>query len=141
MRRETPRSRAVLPVLACALLCAGSPPAAAATEKTAEAGPAVELGAMAVSVEGVRQSTFVVARVTATFASAAGAARYDTPGGIVRLRDAALEALQDTHPLETDGSVDEAAIERRLHRTIARRAPGIESVTLEILGVRTDDRQ
>lgn len=141
MGRSTPGSRALLPVLAWSLLVGGSLPAGAASEKPAGADPAVELGAMAVSVEGARQATFVVVRVTATFATAAGAARYDTPGGIIRLRDAALDALYDTHPSETIGTVDEAAIERRLHRTIARRAPGVESVELLVLGVRTGERQ
>ena len=141
MDKTTASRRSRRPVLAGALLCALCLPALAEDAIPAPGGAEVDLGALTFPVEGVREVTYVVARVAATFASASEADRHDDPEGIVRLRDAALGAVRDTRPGEVIGPVDVAAIERRLHRAIGRRALGLEGVRFDVLAVRTADRR
>ena len=129
------------PLLGGVLLCALCSPAPAEDTIPPPGGAEVDLGALTFPVEGARQVTYVVARVAATFASAADAERHDDPGGIVRLRDAALGAVRDTRPTEIVGPVDVAAIERRLHHAIVRRAPRLEGVRFDVLAVRAADRR
>ena len=141
MRKRTASRRMRRPVLAGALLCALCLPSLAEDAIPAQGDAEIDLGALTFPVEGVRQVTYVVARIAATFASAADADRHGDSGSIIRLRDAAHGAVRDTRPGEVAGQVDVAAIERRLHRAMSGRATGLEGVRFDVLAVRTADRR
>ena len=147
-----PLSEATVPkrwrrVLACILLCAAcsQAPAQETAQETAPApDPApdttVDLGALTFTMQEARQATHVVARITARFADAPRAAPHRDPDGIIRLRDAALEAVRDARSGAGGEPIDVAAMERRLRREFTGRAPGLEGVQFEVLGVRSVER-
>lgn len=127
--------------LLCAASAAGAAPEAAAPAADAGRAAMIDLGPLAFSVEGAWRVTHVVAGLAARFADADAAGPHRDPGGIVRLRDAALGAVRDAPPGGAAGTVDLSAIERRLLRAMAARAPGLEEVRLRPLGTRTEDRR
>lgn len=141
MDETTAPRRTCRSILACALLCAVCLPVSAEEKSPASGDAVVDLGALTFPVEGVRQVTQIVARVTANFANEQEAEPHRAPEGIIRLRDAALGAVRDTSAAEAAAPIDVAAIERRLQRAIAWRAPGLEGIRFDVLGVRTDDRR
>ena len=130
-------------ILTCILLCAAcSSSLAEGIAPTPDSAPdaTVDLGALTFTVQGARQVTHVVGRISARFADAPHAASHRDPEGILRLRDAALGAVRDARPGEGAEPIDVAAIERRLHRAITSRAPGLEEVRFDVLGVRSIER-
>lgn len=137
----TASRRTCRPILAGALLCALRLPAMAEDAAPSPGGAEVDLGALTFPVEAAREVTQVVVRVAATFGAAPDAEPHDDSAGILRLRDAALGAVRDTRPHEIREPDGIAAIERRLHRAMAPRAPGLDAVRIVILDVRTADRR
>lgn len=138
-RRRTVHGQARAALLGAALLLVGAVPTAA-KDPPAGSSPAVDLGALTFSVEGPRRVTRVVGRVTLLFDGPEEEGRDRSEAGIPWFRDAAHGAVRETRPAEVAGDVDVAAIERRLHRAISRRATGLGAVRFEVLGVRIYDR-